>query len=264
MLNSHFARKAFRRFHVSLISALLCLSAFTGARAHVDVPGFEEPLGVARLTLGGGKVKFVAKWEGVEARSENPLAVSSSLQITACGGADTGEILLAPGSWQSMKKNKGYRYKDPLGLVRGLRFVLLKHTKTGGKIKIKGSGDSTWDMTELAEELLVTFGVSDDKWCAQLDDVALNGSKLKAKGLTYPDACPNSWTAVQDVFERNGCTNDACHGSSAQGDLDLRPDVAFDNLVNVFSRARTKTSGSTRLTPRQFSLGKTRCGHRRL
>ncbi len=35
------------------------------------------------------------------------------------------------------------------------------------------------------------------------------------------------------IFENHGCTNRLCHGSAAAGLLDLRPDVAYDNLVDV-------------------------------
>jgi hypothetical protein len=35
------------------------------------------------------------------------------------------------------------------------------------------------------------------------------------------------------IFERHGCTNDLCHGSATWGGLDLRTDVAYDNLVDV-------------------------------
>jgi hypothetical protein len=42
---------------------------------------------------------------------------------------------------------------------------------------------------------------------------------------------------VQDIiFERHGCTQQICHGSSAQGGLDLSPAVAFDNLFQVASQ----------------------------
>ncbi len=34
------------------------------------------------------------------------------------------------------------------------------------------------------------------------------------------------------IFERHGCTEQICHGSSAQGNLNLSPDVAYDNIYN--------------------------------
>jgi hypothetical protein len=34
------------------------------------------------------------------------------------------------------------------------------------------------------------------------------------------------------IFERRGCTSAICHGASASGGLDLRPEVAYDNLVD--------------------------------
>ena len=43
----------------------------------------------------------------------------------------------------------------------------------------------------------------------------------------------------QQIFEWQGCTLSACHGESAQGGLDLRPESAYASLINVES-----TSGS--------------------
>ncbi|MBM4266069.1 MAG: hypothetical protein FJ144_05555 [Deltaproteobacteria bacterium] len=50
----------------------------------------------------------------------------------------------------------------------------------------------------------------------------------------------STFEAIQDViFERHGCTQDICHGSAASGGLDLRPDVAYDN---VYERPSTGSS----------------------
>ncbi len=48
------------------------------------------------------------------------------------------------------------------------------------------------------------------------------------------DSFDSTFEAIQTVvFERHGCTNDACHGSGTAGGLDLRPDVAWRNLVDA-------------------------------
>lgn len=54
-----------------------------------------------------------------------------------------------------------------------------------------------------------------------------------------PSECPDgkpsydgTWAAIQDrIFEKQGCTQDACHGSARQGGLDLTADVAYRNIV---------------------------------
>src|SRR5262249_40690050 len=44
----------------------------------------------------------------------------------------------------------------------------------------------------------------------------------------------STFDAIQQVvFEKNGCTQQVCHGSSAQGGLDLSTTVAYDNLLEV-------------------------------
>ena len=48
------------------------------------------------------------------------------------------------------------------------------------------------------------------------------------------DSFDSTFAAIQTVvFERHGCTQDACHGSARQGGLDLRPDAAYANLVET-------------------------------
>lgn len=45
----------------------------------------------------------------------------------------------------------------------------------------------------------------------------------------------STWELIQDsIFEKHGCTSSICHGAGAAGGgLDLRPEVAYQNLVDV-------------------------------
>jgi hypothetical protein len=69
-----------------------------------------------------------------------------------------------------------------------------------------------------------------------------DGPGAPASPGTDPDpaqpGCEESFAGTFDaiqsvVFERRGCMQDACHGASASGGLDLRPEVAYRNLLNV-------------------------------
>lgn len=56
----------------------------------------------------------------------------------------------------------------------------------------------------------------------------------------------STWEAVQDqIFDSGGCTQSVCHGSSAQGGLDLTPAVAYANIVSAPSTLST----DDRITP---------------
>ncbi len=47
-------------------------------------------------------------------------------------------------------------------------------------------------------------------------------------------AFSSTFEGIQEViFERHGCTQQACHGSAASGGLDLSPDVAYANIFQV-------------------------------
>jgi len=56
----------------------------------------------------------------------------------------------------------------------------------------------------------------------------------------------STFEGIQDViFERHGCTQDVCHGSSAIGGLDLRPEAAYRELLDEGSLG----SAHPRVTP---------------
>src|SRR5438128_8017991 len=53
---------------------------------------------------------------------------------------------------------------------------------------------------------------------------------------TADNAYTGTWHAIQQtIFVRHDCANDLCHGSLKQGGLDLRPDVAYGNVVEAQS-----------------------------
>jgi len=55
---------------------------------------------------------------------------------------------------------------------------------------------------------------------------------------TCEESYDSTFDAIQSVvFERHGCTAEACHGSAASGRLDLRADVSYANLFEAPSTA---------------------------
>ena len=69
------------------------------------------------------------------------------------------------------------------------------------------------------------------------------GSVPTTPGTPSCEGAPSydsTFAAIQGViFEKHGCTQQVCHGSGASGALNLSPDVAYGNLVEV------KSFGST-------------------
>ncbi|MGI9289078.1 MAG: hypothetical protein ACR2P1_27140 [Pseudomonadales bacterium] len=65
------------------------------------------------------------------------------------------------------------------------------------------------------------------------------------------DFCPSfdsTFEAIQaTVFEAAGCANSLCHGEAQSGGLDLRPEVAYENLLDVPST----NSSHVRLKPKK-------------
>jgi hypothetical protein len=63
-------------------------------------------------------------------------------------------------------------------------------------------------------------------------DALINGCFCRSASNSFS----STWEGIQKtIFERHGCTEQICHGSGAEGDLDLRADVAYDNLIEVLS-----------------------------
>jgi hypothetical protein len=61
-----------------------------------------------------------------------------------------------------------------------------------------------------------------------------------AEGCEGGESYAGTFAAIQAlVFERHGCTQAVCHGDAAVGGLDLRPDVAYANLVEAPSTGAT-------------------------
>ena len=64
--------------------------------------------------------------------------------------------------------------------------------------------------------------------------VAVAGCGSNDDGSAPKCDAESTFAQVQEqIFEGQGCTASNCHGDSPQAGLDLRPDVAYENLINV-------------------------------
>jgi hypothetical protein len=114
-----------------------------------------------------------------------------------------------------------------------------KHTKHGWKFRAR------WRPCDGGRKVVLTGRV--DGACTTLNGVLRTRKPNKRLKLGMRVAAPCAETAafastfsgIQSViFDKHGCTEQACHGSAAkQGGLDLSPDVAYRNLLQVPSTA---------------------------
>jgi hypothetical protein len=232
-----------------LISFLSIVLGAVGARAADDAKETQYPLGSSHLQISGGtkaagrKITFSGSWSGTDQAMPNPKFSGATLRVIGGPGeGDSGLIQLPPGNWTVMPKNKGYRYKDNRGLAGGVKLILVKLTKNGGKLKIVG-GSSRWayQVSKPQTVVDVTFISGSTRWCAQLSTPKTKKTTVRAKTTEAPATCPcdsfgSTWEAIQgSVIARHGCTQGACHDSTKSGGLDLRPANAYANLVNADS-----------------------------
>jgi hypothetical protein len=182
---------------------------------------------------------------------ENPGDAGATLRVhgDAPTDGDSGLIDLQAARWTGLGKpgaNTGYRYEDKSGFSGGIRLVVVKQRKRSGTVKIVG-GDANWRYAIAGPQsgITVTLTIGKGRWCAEFDRGALvrnNARHVVGRKQGAPQACPcdryeSTFAAIQSaVFERHGCTQAVCHGSAnPQGGLDLRPEVAYTNLVDVAS-----------------------------
>jgi len=225
----------------------LALALGLGATAQAA----EFPLAGSKISLKDGaspakrRVTFQARYSGdLGAMSPND---GSTLRIYgAPGEGDTGLIRLGP-NWRSLPKGKGFRYQDSTQSAGGIQSILLRSGKNGrGRIKIVGgSANLAYQVTKAQSVVTVLVTIGDAKLCAQFTNPKTRKQRVTGSAAKALEACPcdkfdSTWEAIQTVvFARHGCTEATCHGSvagaEASGGLNLSPDVAYENLVNVFS-----------------------------
>jgi hypothetical protein len=204
-------------------------------------------------------VVFRGRWSGPRP-TVDPTTSGALLRITGgAGDGDTGAIQLSAGNWKA--QGPGFRYADPGGARGGIRSVVLRFAKDGGKLKIKG-GQANWryGIAGPQSQVSVTLEIDDARWCADFhaEHLKKNGAgaglsyELLARAKVAPAACPcggtvnSTWGAIQTIFERHGCTEAICHGGAESGGLDLRSDVAYAELVGVPS---AEQPGQLRVLP---------------
>jgi hypothetical protein len=232
-------------------TALVLPLAIAATAAAVDYP-----LGSSRIIMADGapakrKIQFQAHWTG--ALDPMPdLSSGATLRITGgTGEGDSGLITLSAAKWHQLPKGAGFRYSDKSATAGGIRTVLVKTTKHGGKVKIAG-GSARWAyrLQKAPSTVVVLLRLGDAQLCAQFDSPRVKGKRLRGKAAKAPAACPSSensslcqqedstWAAVQTaIFANHGCTSSSCHGGVADpttnGTLVLTPDVAYANLIRV-------------------------------
>src|SRR5262249_28159478 len=155
-----------------------------------------------------------------------------SLRVFGGFKGDSGALRLDSSKWAQTKK--GWRYADKAGSVGGIDLVDVRFSKNGGKVEIRGGGAKRRHQPQdgaTPNALTATLQIGIHQWCVQFQAPKLKKGAVSAKTKVAPTVYDSTWGGVQAIFERNGCQSPLCHGASpGQGDLDLLPDVAYDQL----------------------------------
>ncbi|HWP66876.1 MAG TPA: hypothetical protein VNO26_13275 [Candidatus Limnocylindria bacterium] len=192
------------------------------------------------------KIQVKARWRGPIG---TPAPGDATLRIAGGPGeGDSGLIELPAERWSTAKGGAVLRYDDPTGSAGGIERVVLRSGRQGGRVLIRG-GRKHWafrlDAPQTRLAVILTLGGK--RWCAEIPAGRVRNGKQRARGKAKepPPACPciddfaSTWEAIQTVvFERHGCTSVLCHGAApGEGDLDLRAEAAWSELVGVPSAA---------------------------
>jgi hypothetical protein len=239
--------------HLVLAALVLGLLASTAPAAEGDLTE-EHPLSRSKVSLLDGsrpekrRIVFRARWQGA-AELPNPSFAGSTLRVagTGPGDGDSGLIQLDAGKWTALGDppgSEGYVYDDPTQSVGGIRSIIVKQGRGRAVFKVVG-GSTNWRYAVAGPQsgVALTFTIGSARWCAEFKSFSKNRARrVKARSRSAPSSCPcerfeSTFAAIQKVvFEKHGCTQAVCHGSApGQGNLDLSPAVAYDNLVDVIS-----------------------------
>jgi hypothetical protein len=243
------------RYAIGLSALVFVLAQAAATRADDAVAALEHPLAGDKLLLADGtkaaarRIVFTARFTGGVAM-ENPTFAGATLRVygTNAADGDTGVIQLAGAKWHALGRpagSAGYRYEDASGAAGGIRTLLVKQGKHGGVLKVVG-GNANWRYAISGPQgaIAITFTIGQARWCAEFQAANLRKNvarRVLGKKSAAPASCPcdrasSTFAAIQNqIFERHGCTQAVCHGASqaSTDNLDLRADVAYENLVGV-------------------------------
>jgi hypothetical protein len=237
------------RLVLLLILAPFLAAPFATAAAGDAAQQF--PLARSQLTLrDAGKtalrrVAFKARWKASGAVIDDPTFAGATLRI-AGGGPDDGDtgVIRLPGSkWsRSGRDGRTFQYEDAARAHGGIEAIVVRQGRKTGVLKVTG-GSATWPYAIEGPQARVslTFTIGAARWCTDFRPpfVKNAGRRVVARRNGAPASCPcdeypSTFAAIQQViFERRGCTSSVCHGSAAQGGLDLSAGSAYANLVDV-------------------------------
>jgi len=220
-----------------------------GARAHA---AGDLMLAQSTITLrGGGKPAVVvrARWSGATALPDAH-QVAATLRIAgAAGEGDSGLLALPASGWRGNATR--LRYADARGRAGGIRSIVLRGGRRGGRLLIVGGG-TAWRFAvgDMPTRVALVLDLGTRRWCTQFDaaDLKRRANRVRGHRDAPAPACPcagnadGTFAALQDLFDRHGCTAVACHGAApGSGGLDLTRDVAWQHLVNAPSTAEPGT-----------------------
>jgi len=158
--------------------------------------------GVRKMVLGGGRLSIVAK--------------GANLPVEVDGPVEALWLHLRVGDeWWCMRLGDG----EPVKQNRA-GAVVARNVAAAGACPDAVCGNGELEPGEFCDD----GNLVDDDGCASDCEVGA------CAGQTFA----STWDAIDRlILERGGCRQPACHGrAGGEGGLDLRAEVAFDNLVN--------------------------------
>src|SRR5262249_61800775 len=116
------------------------------------------------------RITFTAQGSGTMSPMPNPAFPGTTLRVIGGPGeGDSGLIHLNQTNWKSLPKGKGYRYNDPKGSAGGIKSILIRITKTGGRGKIVGGkGNLAYQVNGPQKGITATMINDTHRWGPQV------------------------------------------------------------------------------------------------
>ena len=204
------------------------------------------------------RVTFSARWSRATSVPMRTRFDGATLRVIGGPGeGDSGLIHARAGNWKALPKGKGFRYLDKTRSAGGVEPIQLRNGQEGRRrLKIVGG----------ERQLDVRGGDAPERrhgdahhrrarsWCAQFSAPKTKKTARDGQAPQPLDACPcetfdSTWEAIQTLDLRAPRLHRPAlprqrRGRRRAGGLNLSPDVAYENLVNVYSEQREAAASS--------------------
>ncbi len=203
------------RWSIAALTAIaLCTAPPAGAVTEVLIPGRSLAVTASQSDPTRRTLLFRSEATTTIAAPFPDPTQGASLFLFASNGSGQcrAEIPLPAGFWTPIDgdgPNKGWMYLDPSFSAQGIKRVLFRRTRNGGRVIVRGKGAALpcgLEATTQGQPIAVALRIDDTRYCAAFGGTTLANKpgKFRARTAAAPEACPDTDLTVATLNVLHG------------------------------------------------------------